>query len=85
MNGDDISFIEWAFKACVGIIFTVGGWLWAKLMQSVAKNRDDLSDHKLYVAENYAKKIDLTPIYDTLKNIQSDIKTLLVRKERDDN
>ena len=77
---DDISFLEWAFKGSVGIIFTVGGWLWVKLMAAVSKNRDDLSDLKLHVSENYAKKTDLSPIYETLKSIQYDIKTLLGRK-----
>ena len=84
---DDISFLEWAFKGCVGIIFTVGGWLWAKLMSAVAKNRDEISKLQLHVSENYAKKTDLNPIFDALKSIQLDVKILLGRKvhdERDD-
>ena len=83
---DDVSFVEWGFKGAVTIILTAGGWLWGKTMSAVAKNRDDLSDHKLHVSEHYAKKTDLSPIYDTLKSIQVDIKVLLARKhiEEDD-
>jgi hypothetical protein len=77
---DDVSFLEYGFKTAVALIFTVGGWLWAKLMGAVTQTKDDLAAHRLYTSENYAKKTDLGPIYQTLQSIQMDIKTLLSRK-----
>lgn len=59
MTVDDIGWIEWGFKGLVTIILTIGGWLWAKVMTLVMKNKDDLNEHKLDVAKNYSTKGDL--------------------------
>ena len=53
-------------------------------MAAVARNRDDIAEYKLHVSDNYTKKSDLSPIYDTLKSMQADIKLLLARKHVDD-
>lgn len=84
MQPDDIGFLEWGFKGAVGVIFTVGGWMWVKLMNAVVKNKDDLAEHKLHVSDTYAKKTELSPIYEAVAEIRGDVKELLGRKrERD--
>lgn len=81
MNGLDW---ETAFKLLVGILFAIGAWVWKMLIAKVIKIDDDLNAHKLAVSENYAKKIELTPIYSKLDDIQNDIKQLLGRKQQRD-
>lgn len=81
MINDEINWVESGFKILVGASIAVGGWLWNRLVGAVVKNRDDLADHKLYVAENYIKKDVVERIHNRLdqmgENI-SDIKTLMV-------
>jgi hypothetical protein len=71
MNADDIGFLEWAFKGLVGAALTIGGWLWIRLVNAVAKTREDLSKHEIYSERNYATKTDVTAtmvdIKDTIK------------------
>lgn len=79
MTPDETGFIEWAFKGIVGMLFTVGGYLWVSLTRAVSKNRDDLSDHRLHVSENYAKKTEITKVFEAIDEVRKDIKTLLMR------
>lgn len=80
LDNDQLSTLEWAFKGLVGIIFSIGWWLWSRLVATVVQTKEELSAHKLDISERYAKKEDLRPIYDTLKDMQGDIKELLGRK-----
>lgn len=84
MADADIGFLEWGFKGVVGILFTVGGWLWVMLIGKVKEqqtaidaNKDALADHKLHVSETYAKSDSLTRIHDRLDDMSKDIKTLI--------
>lgn len=52
----DMSWLEWAFKGLVGVVFTAGWWLWTKLVSAVSKNKDDLAEYKVHVSDNYIKK-----------------------------
>jgi hypothetical protein len=86
MDTSDPGLFEWAFKGLVGIVLTIGGWLWIMLVRAVSKNREDialykeaLSEHKLHVSEHYAKKIEIRDVFDALDEVRKDIKTLLAR------
>ena len=70
---DDISFLEWAFKGLVSILFTVGGWLWIMLIgkvkdqdKEINKMNDDLKGHQLYAAQTFTTKNDSNRQYDEL-------------------
>ena len=82
MLPEDAGFIEWAFKGAVGMLFTIGGYLWLTLTRSVSKNRDDIAEHKLHVSENYAKKSEITKVFDAIDEVRRDIKTLLIRDSK---
>ena len=79
MTPDESGFIEWAFKGIVSLLFSIGGYLWGSLTRAVGKNRDDLSDHRLHVSENYAKKTEITKVFEAIDEVRKDIKTLLMR------
>ena len=81
------TLLEWSFKGAVAIILTIGGWLGTALMRAINKaneeadmNRESIAAHRLYVAENYARKEDIKGIYAVLRDIQQDIKMLLGKK-----
>lgn len=79
MDVNDTGLLEWSFKGLVSIVLTVGAWLWVMLVKSVNRTKDDLSDHKLHVSENYAKKTEISDVFDCIAEIRNDIKTLLQR------
>lgn len=88
---DDIGLLEWAFKGGVTGCVLAGAWLWRGLVGDLKELGGDmtatkqaLNDHKLTVSENYAKKIELTPIYNKLDDVQNDIKILIGRKQEQD-
>lgn len=66
---DDLSFFEWAFKGLVGVVLTAGWWLWTKLVTAVSKNKDDLAEYKLHVADNYIKKDVVERIHDRIDDL----------------
>ncbi len=66
---DENTIMEWSFKGLVGVILTIGGWLWVQLVKAVSKNRDDLADHKLHVADNYIKKDVVERIHDRIDDL----------------
>lgn len=73
---------DWAFKGLVSIVLTAGAWLWVMLIHAVAKNRDDLAAHKLHVSENYAKKTEISDVFDCIDEVRKDIKILLGRHDK---
>lgn len=77
---DATTLLDWACKILLGIV----GWHSVRLMNAMEKSKTDMTDHKLHVSENYAKKSELSPIYKTLSDIQGDIKELLGRKREQD-
>lgn len=91
MNVDETSLLETGFKAAVSVAFAIGAWMGKMLVsrimnmdKEIQKHADDLNAHKLTVSENYAKKVELTPVYAKLDDIQNDIKQLLGRKQERD-
>jgi len=91
MDTNDVGFWEYCFKCAVGGLFLIGAWLWRELVgdvkdmgEDIMKTKDALSDHRLIVSENYAKKTDLAPIYSKLDDVQNDIKILIGRKQQKD-
>lgn len=66
---DEINIVETGFKTLVGVALATGGWLWSRLVSAVVKNRDDLADHKLYVAENYIKTDAIDRIYERINDV----------------
>lgn len=81
MDANDPGLFEWIFKGLVSLVLTVGGWMWVMLVRAVGKNRDDLADHKLHVADNYVKRDVIERIHtriDEMNENISDIKTLIV-------
>ena len=79
MNVEDSGLMDWAFKGLVSVVLTVGAWMWVMLIGAVKENRKELSDHKLHVSEHYARKTEISDVFDCIVEIQKDIKTLLQR------
>jgi len=90
---EEYSMLEWGFKGLVSAALAAGGWLWARLVNSVNQNRDEIAAHKLHVAENYIKKDMVERIHnridelaekesverlaDEIGELRSDIKSIL--------
>lgn len=66
---DDVSFMEWGFKGLVGVALAVGGWLWTNLVKAVSKNKDDLAEYKVHVADNYIKKDIIERVHNRLDTL----------------
>lgn len=65
----EISILDWAFKGLVAVVLTAGGGLCGMLLKAVGKNRDDLSDHKLHVADNYIKKDVVDRVHERIDSV----------------
>ena len=51
-----------------------------RLQEELNKHREDFNVHRLEVEKTYASKIDVRTIHEDLKEIRTDIKTLLQRR-----
>ena len=63
----------------------MGVFAWWNLMlhNKIEKNTQDLAEHRLHIAEHYAKKIDIDKIYDKIEKVEdgvNEIKKLLMKQ-----
>lgn len=70
---------DWIFKGIVGLFVTVLTWLAGKQITATERNREEIDEHKLYVAEEYIKKDVVDRIHERIDSMGTDIKTLLSR------
>ncbi len=78
--------MEWeVVKWLVGIIeLFVMGWV-TILYTDVKKAKEDISSHRLHIAENYTTKSESTRAYDTLsKNLESLLAVMTSRFDKMD-
>ena len=65
----------------------MGAFAWWNIMlhSGMEKNKTDLAEHKLHIAENYAKKIDIDKIYEKIEKVEdgvNDIKKMLMKGKK---
>ena len=87
MSTDD-TWLDWAFKSLVGLLFIIGGYLGQgvksdvrELQQDQAKSSLALAAYMLEVERTFAKdtsvQASLGRIHDRLDEVSDDIKTLI--------
>jgi len=65
----------------------MGAFAWWNIMlhSGMEKNKSDLAEHRLHIAEHYAKKIDIDKIYEKIEKVEdgvNDIKNLLIKGKK---
>lgn len=82
----DESTTEWAFRGTVVLLFSVGAWLWNKLIDAVQgitrdmrKLETSIADHKLDAEKRYAKEDivsdNFSKVTGTLNAVQNALNT----------
>ena len=69
----DINLFNWVFEGTISILFIIGGWLCVMLFRAVVKNREDISAHKLHVAENFIRKDTFERVHDRIDKMSENI------------